>query len=76
MIVLSSIKKFYDLTRSNQCLTVYWINCNCCYVKPVSPASPRARERMENIKHDIRENFPDLEYTPRPGNMLRVQVRG
>lgn len=72
----TEIKKFYDTSMNNPYLTVYWINCRTLYVKPASPASPQGKERMECVQRDIEDFFPGLEYTPHPGNMLRVETKG
>jgi hypothetical protein len=74
-MVLSDIKRLYDLTTSNKHLTVYWVSCNCLYIKPVLPASPGAVERMGRLCDDLDEHFPGLVYEHRAGNTLRVEVK-
>ncbi len=74
-MILSDLKRFYDLTRSNKCLNVYWVSCACLYVKPLAPASPDAQDKMKRLTEDIDERFPELSYELRPGNMIRVVVR-
>lgn len=78
MLVLderTEIKKFYDTSMNNPHLTTYWINCTTLYIKPASPASPEGKQRMECVRRDIEDFFPGLEYTPHPGNMLRVETK-
>lgn len=67
---LESLERFYQLVKSNRCLTTHRIaGEHGIYIYPVNRNHPLSSEKLNLVRLEIEENHPDLIYTKRYGGL-------